>query len=97
MNAREACILAGITYRQFDHWATKGYLPLIEDDDTVLGSGHRRQISDDAAEHLAFMAELVRAGVRPNRASDLARKVQEQSSRSWRLGMHFVLRHEPAE
>jgi hypothetical protein len=97
MRASEACVIAGITYRQFDHWATKGYLPLVEDTDVSLGSGNRREISNEAAEHLVLMAELVRAGMNPRRASDHARKIQTSPESRWRLGMNLVLQKESAE
>lgn len=70
MNAATACERAGITYRQFDYWAAKGWLPGVP---TVPGSGHLRTLTDEQAHHLFVMAELVHGGMRPESATKTAK------------------------
>lgn len=69
MNAAEACERAGITYRQFDYWATKGWLPGVL---PVVGTGHKRTLADEQSRHLIVMAELVHGGVHPESATKIA-------------------------
>ena len=69
MNGPQAAKKAGITYRQFDHWIRRGYIA-----GGCPGSGRRRDISADEFDVLARMAGLVRAGVTPAAAAELARQ-----------------------
>lgn len=61
----------GITYRQLDHWTTRGW---ISADDTHPGSGKRRTWADDELAVAARMARLVRAGFTVAKAAEIARE-----------------------
>lgn len=60
---------AGVTYRQFDYWLRHGYVPNA---DPTPGTGYRREITAEQAEHLRIMGALVAAGLQPEAASRLA-------------------------
>ena len=62
---------AKVTYRQFDWWCTRGWIPDL-DDAQHPGSGFNRQLRPSQVRHLRTMARLVRAGVRPEEASAIA-------------------------
>lgn len=61
----------GITYRQFDHWSSRGYLggPSL----TGHGTGNPRMLTNDQIRVLRRMGELVNRGMTPAAASALAR------------------------
>ena len=61
----------GVTYRQFDWWCTKGYIPDLGDDQNP-GNGVSRHLRPSQIRHLRTMARLVNAGVRPEEASAIA-------------------------
>lgn len=71
---------AGVTYRQFDHWCRRGFIPeppATDDADakpglTHPGSGFWRELQPAQVEHLRVMARLVHDGMRPDAASVLA-------------------------
>lgn len=72
MNSMTAAERAGITYRQLDHWISRGYLNLT---DGNPGSGIARTLTGAQVRVLENMAVLARAGVRPSEASALARRM----------------------
>lgn len=55
---------AGITYRQFDHWITKGFMP-----GGHPGHGHSREYTREDFARLTRMARLVRHGLQPKAAA----------------------------
>ena len=59
---------AGITYRQYDHWVRKEYLPGIG----TPGYGNARAVTREQYNHLAKMSKLVRKGMTPQAASEYA-------------------------
>lgn len=59
-----------ITARQLDHWTTRGYLG---GDTKNIGTGGRRDYTYKEVDVLEKMLALVRAGVRPEVASTVAR------------------------
>ena len=61
----------GITYRQFDHWIAKGYVPGLTEQ-LHPGHGNVRDLTDEQVRHLRIMAALVRDGLRPDAADRLA-------------------------
>lgn len=63
---------AGLSVRQAQHWIAKGWIPGTPE---RVGSGHYRYLTDDQVFHLAVMADLVRMGVAPAKASVLADQV----------------------
>lgn len=71
MTSAELIELTGITYRQLDYWTTQGYLHA---DANNPGSGNCRNYDGDEVAIAWLMAELVRAGMRPAPAADLARE-----------------------
>jgi MerR HTH family regulatory protein len=60
---------AGVTYRQLDHWVTKGWLGAGL---AGSGTGHRRQFTDDQFRRALVMGKLIRAGFRLDVASAVA-------------------------
>lgn len=72
MRTDEILPLAGITYRQLDHWTRKGYLGDIP----APGSGNQRYYTDEQVEHICIMARMVRSlGMPPVHASIWARMI----------------------
>ncbi|WIE60748.1 hypothetical protein DEI97_013460 [Curtobacterium sp. MCLR17_032] len=67
--------MTGITYRQLDHWARKGYLP-----NHSQGSGTSRHWSADAPFIAAEMVRLIGIGFTPEAAAQIARRVVEEPS-----------------
>lgn len=61
----------GITYRQLDHWTRRGWL---HPDHPLKGCGSRREWTNNEIEVAARMAQLVKAGLTPKTAADVARK-----------------------
>jgi len=59
----------GITYRQFDHWVTRGWIRPTNSG----GSGHDRVFSMDEVRIFRIMATLTTLGFRPAHAAELAR------------------------
>ncbi len=70
MTSDIVCTFAQITYRQLDHWTTFGWIGTDEKRDP--GSGVRREWTRTEVRHIGVMATLVRAGLPPFRASELA-------------------------
>ena len=59
---------AGITYRQFDHWVTMGWVS-VDDSNLHPGYGNNREITREQFGVLAKMARLTRHGVKPSFAA----------------------------
>jgi len=68
MNSMTLIHEAGITYRQLDYWVRAGLL----DGQRDLGSGNARDWTTAQASKARVMGSLVRAGVGPRLASELA-------------------------
>lgn len=71
MNANEVIELAGITYRQLDHWTRRGWI--APEHPECGGSGHHRCYSELEVAVIAHIGALVRAGVQPDVAARIAR------------------------
>lgn len=84
MNAPAAAEAAGVTYRQLDHWIHRGYINA----EGGYGTGYPREIADTEVEVLKYMALLVRHGLAPQQASQVARQLQ-QAGRA-RLGLFVI-------
>lgn len=69
MNSLELCRKAGITYRQLDYWVRKGYLG---DDRVSKGTGNYRDWSNTDASHAVLMAGLIKGGLAPAWAHQVA-------------------------
>lgn len=66
--------LAGISYRQLDHWVRKGYLHA---DNPECGSGHSRTFQDEEVEVAVIMGALVKKlTIEPEYAATLARTIR---------------------
>lgn len=70
MNSTEVCQQARVSYRQLDHWFNKGWIP---DAPAVEGTGTARQWLPRHVEFLKIMGDLVRAGVYPEKAHQMAK------------------------
>lgn len=58
----------GLTYRQLDWWIRQGY---VECDDPTPGSGTARELTDDQADFVRTMADLVKIGTGARKAHQL--------------------------
>lgn len=63
----------GVTWRQYSHWAARGYLRTEQP--SGPGSGNVRTITGDEIRALEIMLPLVKAGVAPKMASEYARRL----------------------
>lgn len=72
MNGTSAAKVAGISYRQLDHWIRKGYIR-----GGNPGSGNQREIAEDEMGVLRHMSTLVHCGFVPERAARMAREIVE--------------------
>lgn len=69
MNSRGLAEHVGITYRQLDYWAKKGWLGRK----SAPGSGSDRNFTPDEVARAVIMAELIKhLGMKPYAASQLA-------------------------
>ena len=82
---------AGLTYRQIDYWRTHGWIEaelrhrgdgaLISDQMVItgnlVGTGYTAFIHESEIPHLRIMAALVRRGMNPRVAKDLADDVRQ--------------------
>jgi DNA-binding transcriptional MerR regulator len=68
--AGDVSALAGITYRQCDYWVRTG---LLRPECASNGSGSRRRWTADEIEVARTMGRLVRAGLPPETAHEVAR------------------------
>ena len=59
-SSQEACRLAGISYRQLDHWVRRG---IIRPTQSGRGSGSARRWSAPEVAHLRVVGELRKAGI----------------------------------
>lgn len=69
VSASVACLAAGISHRQFDHWARHGWIVT----QASPGTGNHRTLTEYEVAVVRLMAVLVRAGVQPVTASRLSR------------------------
>lgn len=69
MTSQQLAEHLGLTYRQVDHWVRCGYLQAPE---SHPGSGHPRTFRPEDIQVAEVMADLVAAGLLPQRASELA-------------------------
>lgn len=83
--AAEAILVAGITYRQLDHWTTNRYIRCHVPNP---GHGNRRRYTEREVRVLTLMAALVREGVDPASASKVARRLVAKGSA--RLGKFTI-------
>ncbi|WP_193613135.1 MerR family transcriptional regulator [Nocardioides lijunqiniae] len=81
----EAADRAGASHRQLDHWITHGYLTCHR---TGHGQGYPRYFTLAEAEVLKYMTLLVRHGVLPKNAGDLAHQLQATGRA--RLGLFVI-------
>lgn len=71
MNASMCADRAGISYRQFDHWCRRGYIP----DVASKGSGNERELTRDQFAYVMKLAKLVKAGVNVHAAAEALKKL----------------------
>lgn len=92
MNSADLCARTGVTYRQLDHWARKGYLGATAQD--THGSGNARDWTLPEAAKVERMALLVRAGMSPASAAHWAHTdpAGERSIRAGRLVLAIAFR-----
>lgn len=71
----QVCVLAGITYRQLDHWTRTGALHAIGED--TPGVGQRRGYSEAEARIAGYIKQLLDAGLAFPTAVETARRLVE--------------------
>jgi len=74
LSSAEVADLAGVTWRQIDHWARRGYLSV--EPRPGDGPGHHRWFSPEEAQIIRRMGRLVAAGLSPRAASRAARGLE---------------------
>ena len=67
---------AGVTYRQFDHWCSKGYIKGAD----KPGTGNPREITTEEEEVLHLAARLIDFGFRVDKAFVKARLLLQHQS-----------------
>ena len=72
MNSQEVCNYAGITYRQLDHWTTRGYIAPADAQDRNPGTGKVREWTRHGAETARRIRTLVELGFTLPIAVDVA-------------------------
>jgi len=92
IGAHALTIRAGITYRMADYWTRTGLLK-AEPRPAGASSGTPREYSEDEARVAVTMARLVRAGVDPRAACDIARHMEATGEA--RLGGYKVTASKP--
>lgn len=85
-STREACVLAGISYRQADYWARIG---LIDPEAPARGSGTRRRWN---RHQVLMLAALAQTGSRvlPGRLGQLVAVLTDCDSEAWRTRVLLV-------
>lgn len=68
MNSREVCERAGVSYRQLDFWARRGWIGF----EGGGGTGRSREFTSVQVDHIIRMSRLVKAGMYPNKAHQIA-------------------------
>lgn len=66
--------MPGLTYRQLDHWLSRGYVRRAPS--SKAGSGNERYLTPREARILHVMFELVKDGVNPEQAAKMARRYE---------------------
>jgi hypothetical protein len=74
LTAIESAQRAGITYRQLDHWVTRGYLHPRRRAHNP-GSGHPRTFTPREGDVAEAMAGLVALGMLPAAAAKIGRRI----------------------
>lgn len=90
---QDAVARVGCSYRQAHYWQTQGYVRvrfLVTDREVGGGSGSRAYVTPGELEVLGYMQRLTRAGIVPQRAALLARRMAEGLD-SLVLGEGFVI------
>lgn len=73
MNSETVMSRYAVTYRQLDHWWSRGYLSPDGKVPEQSGTGHAREYPAESVQILEAMLALVAAGMRPEPASRVAR------------------------
>jgi hypothetical protein len=72
IGSHELAAKAGISYRMLDYWCRTG---LIHADRDTPGSGNARTYTDDQARLCVLLARLVRGGLDPRTAAEMAARM----------------------
>lgn len=87
MNSLSAAERADVSYRQLDYWIRKGYIR-----GALPGTGFQRDLNGREVDVLMAMADLVRAGFRPDAAAEVARQMCESRLPEVEVGRILVTR-----
>ena len=89
VQAAEVCHRAGVSYRQLDYWARRGFIP-----NTGKGSGVPRQFTVEDVDYITTFAKLVHAGLGHDKVHEIM-KLGLMQDGMVRLTDHVVLVLEP--
>lgn len=68
----EAAALARVSFRRVDYWIRSGLVPGVA---INSGSGNVRSLTNDQVRFLTMMADLVRVGMKPDKAAELVQEL----------------------
>lgn len=95
MRAPQLCDYAGITYRQLDHWCSKGYLKPLDYQGNP-GSGVTREFTRKEGDKARLMACLIDRGFTVPAAEKIAQvNTYDQQAKSIFLGHGITVLIEP--
>ena len=89
MNTPEVlAAIPGLTYRQLDHWLNRGF---IKARNPHPGSGNSRSLTPGEVKVLKAMLPLVQAGIAPDKAAPIARKLVRSGKATLPNGLTLTL------
>lgn len=86
---------AGISYRQLDHWCTKGWIDTIGRGTRNPGSGQQREFTTEQANKAKLMWCLSLTGFKTDVAERIANHAVKQNVKSFHLGHGVTVLIEP--
>jgi DNA-binding transcriptional MerR regulator len=95
VKAKDLQRYAAISYRQIDHWCTKGWLVPIGRQSQNPGSGKDREFSQEQADKARLMSCLVSLGFATERAEKIAHLTVHKDAKRLYIGHGVTLLIEP--
>lgn len=95
MRAPQLCTYADITYRQLDHWCTKGWLVPMGRQSQNPGSGRQREFTQKQADKARIMSCLTSIGIATEKAEKIAEYHISKDAKRIYIGHGVTLLIEP--